>query len=168
MVSSGNQRELERYLGEYSAGADNLSPLNYCENYVVDVILRHFAALCARQEVELTVSARIPETLAVTDADICSLISNLLENALEACAYVAGKKRISITVKQVRSQLVLLVDNSFDGAAGMREGRFLSRKRREREGVGLASVRAIAAKYGGKAVFTPDAEKGIFHSEVTL
>jgi len=63
---------------------------------------------------------------------------------------------------------VLLVDNSFDGAAGMREGRFLSRKRRGREGVGLVSVRAVAAKYGGSAVFTPDAEKGVVHSEVTL
>ena len=167
-VSAGKYRELERYLVEYSAGMGDISPLNYCENYIVDVILRHFAALAAQEGVEFIVDAQIPEVLAVSDADICNLISNLLENALEACVYVIGEKKIRVAIKQIHSKLVLLVDNSYDGTVKTRNGRFLSRKRNEREGVGLASVRAVAAKYGGNAVFTPNAEQHIFHSEVIL
>lgn len=168
LVSEGKHQELERYINEYASSVDNLSHENYCENYVVDVILRHFAALCVRQGIEFTVDAGIPEKLQVVDADICSLISNILENALEACVYVVGEKRIAITLKEVNSQLVLLVDNSFDGKAHMRGGRFLSRKRRSLEGVGLASVQAVAAKYGGSSVFIPDAKKGVFTCEVVL
>jgi sensor histidine kinase regulating citrate/malate metabolism len=75
---------------------------------------------------------------------------------------------IRVTLKQIRNELVLLVDNSCDGNLKTRAGRFLSRKRRGREGLGLASVRAIAAKYGGAAEYRADQENLLFHSEVVM
>ena len=47
-------------------------------------------------------------------------------------------------------------------------GKYLSRKRANREGVGLVSIKAIAEKYGGYAEFKPDGEKKVFHSEVVI
>jgi len=207
LVSSGKNDELMEYTENYAVESTGLSSLTFCENYVVDVILRHFAALAEREGVRFSVDAAIPETLPIDNADLCTVISNLLENALEACAYVGavgtgasasiapstgsgasapgtgksasgtGKsapgtgalgKSISVTVKQVRNTLTVLVDNSFDGTVRTRGGVYMSRKRHNREGVGIASVRAIASKYGGDAEFLPDHERKLFQSEVII
>jgi len=175
LIFSGKFDESEQYLRQYSQGFSEMTPLTWCENDVADVILRHFAALSEREGVRFNVDAAIPETLAIDNADLCIVLSNLLENALEACLYVSEEKLISVTVKQYRNELVILVDNSFDGNIRTRPAQgdgssvlYMSRKRRNRKGVGLASVRAIAEKYNGGAELTPDAGKKIFRSEVIM
>ena len=174
LVSSGKHDELMEYTSMYAAESTGLSSFTFCENYVVDVILRHFAAIAQREGIRYEVDAAIPETLPIDNADLCTVISNLLENALEACAYVnapgfgANGKSIRVTVKQVKSSLTILVDNSFDGTVRTRGGVYLSRKRHNREGVGLASARFIAEKYGGGAEFMPDYERKTFRSEIVM
>lgn len=166
LASIGQYDELKAYLNQYVVGFSDLTPLTYCENYVADVILRHFAALAAQEGMRFEVNAAIPEALFIEDADLCMVVGNLLENALEACLYIAENQYISITIKQIHSELVILVDNSFDGNIRTQGGTFLSRKRPNREGVGLASVRSVAEKYGGAAKFMLD--QNVFRSEVTL
>jgi sensor histidine kinase regulating citrate/malate metabolism len=168
LVSSGKHDELMEYTSMYAGASSSLSSFTFCENYVADVILRHFAVLAEREGIHYQVDAVIPETLPIDNADLCTVISNILENAFEACAYVADEKEINVTVKQIKNNLTILVDNSFDGTPRTRGGVYLSRKRHNREGVGLASVRAIAEKYGGSAVFKPDNERKVFCSEVMM
>jgi hypothetical protein len=168
LVSSGKYSELEIYLRQYSSEFFDMSPLTYCENDIVDVILRHFAALATKVSVCFNVDVDVPETLSVENADLCAVIGNLLENALEACAYVKSDKRINIIIKQIRNELVILVDNTFDGSVVAGHGTLMSRKRRKHEGVGLASVRAVAERYSGGAEFRPDVSNRVFHSEVIL
>ena len=170
LVSSGKQKELMEYTEKYAVESSGMSPFTFCENDVVDVILRHFAILAEREGIRFTVDAAIPETLPIDNADLCTVISNLLENALEACAYisVSGDKSINIIIKQIKKNLTILVDNSFDGTVKMRRDAIMSRKRNNRVGIGLASVRAVAEKYGGGAEFKPDHKRRIFHSEVIM
>jgi sensor histidine kinase regulating citrate/malate metabolism len=88
------------------------------------------------------------------NADLCALLSNLIENALEACRYFAAEKHIDIVLKIVQSHLVILVENSFDGTFAQKDGVLLSRKRGGTlEGVGTASVRMLAQKYGGTLTY---------------
>jgi len=168
LVSKDKSDELKAYIEKYAAGFSKMPPLSFCENDIVDVILRHFAVLAAEEDVYFEVNVSIPDTLAIDDADICVIISNLLENALEACVYVPGEKFIKVIIKKVNKNLVILVDNSYDGNTKTQNGRFMSRKRRNRIGIGLSSVRLIAEKYGGSAKFIPDTTKKIFSSEVVI
>ncbi len=167
-ASSGDIPALVGYLERYTAGFSNLVPLIFSENHVVDVMLRNFVAPAAQEGIAFAAEAQVPEMPQIDDADLCIVIGNLLENALEACVRATGERKIFFAAKCVHSQLVLLVDNSFDGHIRVWEGKYLSRKRQDREGLGLASVRAIAEKYGGSALFYPDAQKHLFHSEVML
>jgi hypothetical protein len=168
LVSSGKYDELLAYTEKYTAGSTALSSFTFCENYVADIILRHFAVLAEHEGICFQVDAVIPETLPVDNADLCIVFSNLLENALEACAYLEEDRKIIVIVKQIKNNLTILIDNSFNGTIRMRGGVFMSSKRQNREGVGLASVRAIAEKYGGGAEFMPDYERKIFASEVVI
>jgi len=168
LISSGNREGLDAYFNDYASGISTMTPLTYCENYVVDVVLRHFSAIAAREGIRYSANAAIPEYLPIENADICIILSNLLENALEANAYVTKDNHIGVTIRQVGKELVILVDNSFDGSVRTRRGAFISRKRQDREGIGLTSVRTVAEKYGGGAEFTTDLENRIFRSQVIL
>jgi len=168
LISSGNREELDAYFNDYASGITGMTPLTYCENDIVDVILRHFAAIAAHEGVRFDADVAVPDSLPVENADICIILSNLLENALEANAYVAEDRYIDVRLRLIGRELVILVDNSFDGNVSSRGGVFYSRKRRNREGVGLASVRVVAEKYGGGAEFTPDIANKVFHNEVLL
>ena len=168
LLLSGDNEELKQYLDRYAGEVFNLPALTFCENHIVDVIMRHFDVLAQNYQLDFSVDAQLPEKTSLEDADLGNLISNLLENALEACLYVPTEKRISITIKQIKDQVVILVENSFDGYVRTKGGKYLSRKSPNREGLGLASIKAIAAKYGGEAVFKPDPERKLFHSEVVV
>jgi signal transduction histidine kinase len=144
LASSGQYGRMEEYLQSYGTGIAGDSPLTYCENDIVDVILRHFAVLAEKEGVRFRVDTGIPADLSIDSADICGVLSNLLENALEACIYVNGEKYIAVTIKQIRGELILLVENSFNGYWQARGDKTLSRKRQNREGSGLLSVKRTA------------------------
>ena len=168
LLSFGETEELKQYLDRYARDVFSLPALTFCENHIADVVLRHFSVLAEKEGIEFVVDAQLAESIFVEDADLCNLISNLLENALEACVYVTDGKKISFAIKWIKSSVVILMENSFDGYMQTKGGKYLSRKKTNREGIGLSSVKAIAVKYGGSAEFKSDDARKLFHSEVVM
>ena len=89
----------------------------------------------------------LPECLPVDEIDLCLVLSNLLENALEASLHTApARRRIELTAYLHGNSLALIqVENTYDGVIREKDGVFLSSKRKG-DGVGLQSVRHIAEK----------------------
>ena len=98
---------------------------------------------------------------------MCLVLSNLLENALEASLRTAPERRqIRITAYLHAERLLLIeVENAFDGEIKEKDGVFRSSKRRG-NGVGIQSVRHIAEKTGGASTFTY--QDGSFSAKVML
>lgn len=87
--------------------------------------------------------------------DLCLVVSNLLENAVEALERERGGwMRVRSTVTS--GWISLVVGNSSSRLLQMKNGRYLSSKTPGRFGIGLDTVRRIAAQYGGKAEFSAD------------
>ena len=141
------------------------APQIYCENQAVNAIVSHYAALCREQGVEADIRLTVPgKTEHVTDAELCVIFGNLLENALEACARMTeGRKFIRLHSTAHLGILTVTLDNSFDGQARQMDGKFRSSKRDD-FGVGLASIQAVARRRGGDARFEPDGR--VFRSSV--
>ena len=109
----------------------------------------------------------LPECLPVDEIDLCLVLSNLLENALEASLHTApARRRIELTAYLHGNSLALIqVENTYDGVIREKDGVFLSSKRKG-DGVGLQSVRHIAEKSGG--VSTVTYQDGLFCAKVML
>jgi len=94
--------------------------------------------------------------------DLCIIIGNFLENAVEACQRMEeGEKFIRIRSLIQGDYLTIVVENSFDGDWKEQDGVYLSRKREGTEntpfeGIGIASVKSICEKYGGRIVINAD------------
>ena len=109
----------------------------------------------------------LPECLPVDEINLCLVLSNLLENALEASLRTApARRRIKLTAYLHGSSLALIqVENTYDGVIREKDGVFLSSKRKG-DGVGIQSVRHIAEKSGG--VSTVTYQDGLFCVKVML
>lgn len=164
----GAYEQLGSYLGAYEEQRLRTGTATLCRSFVADAVLRHYLELARREDILLTVEADIPERTAFSDAELCALLSNLLENAVEACRLLpAGERRIDFAARRSNGMLVITLRNSFSGGAAGRGGRFLSRKRGgAAAGSGLDSVRRIVQSHGGIAEFEADSAKGEFHSLV--
>lgn len=87
--------------------------------------------------------------------DVCLVLSNLLENAVEALQREGGGW-LRARCRSAQGYLSLVVGNSSSAPLKSVNGRYLSSKAEGRFGIGLATVQDIARKYGGTAEFTAD------------
>ena len=157
--------ELRGYLSDVSASipADGLS---LCENQAVDGVAGWYAALIRQSGVAFSCELALPAQLPVREMDVCVVLQNLLENALEASRKVANGGYIRLKGSLHGDKLVLLtVENTYAGELIERDGVLQSTKL-EGGGIGLESVARIAEKNGGYCRFLHGG--GVFTANVML
>ena len=165
MLGRSDTESLLRYLNEYDENQSRPLRISYCGHYVTDMLLGLYSGLAAKQSTALRIHAEVPDTLPIPDVDLCVMLSNLLENALEASAKLPeGEREIVVRIGEKRGQFIILVENMFDGTFVKDHDKILSAKAQGREGVGIASVRTVVAKYNGETEFYADGAR--FYSEV--
>ena len=166
LVEEGDMEGLRGFLARSVSRIPSLET-RFCENSAADSVVGYYCGLCGREEIPIHVRLDLPETLPVAEMDLCLVLSNLLENALEASLRTAAVRRqITVTAYLHASRLLLIeVENPFDGAVKEKDGVFRSSKRKG-DGVGLQSVRHIAERSGGASTFTY--QDGVFRARVML
>lgn len=150
-VTAENLEGLRAYLSEYERGLPLDTPVSYSENHTINVILGHYIALAKQEQIQVEVDLSLCEIAKIADSDLCVLLGNLMENAIEACRTVSGEKSIRLKSDLIAKRFSIVISNSFDGVLQTKNGRYLSRKRSfTKEGIGLATVEAVVQKYGGQ------------------
>lgn len=76
--------QLIEYLEEYNKIDSTKEPIVYCKNSTVDAILNHYILMARDNEIQVDLKVTLPEELKIRDTDLCIVIGNLLENAIEA------------------------------------------------------------------------------------
>ena len=143
---------LREYLDKASAYS-SLQPMAvYCDNMVVNALLCYYKEQAEKDQVKVTMQVSLFDKIPVTDTELCIILGNLLENAVEACRRMRSQERfIDLELSMVSSALlVVLIKNSFEGAVRRaQDGTFFSTKEKDRKGIGLSSVLNITEKYNG-------------------
>ena len=166
LAEEGNLEKIKAYLSDAVSRIPSLE-LHFCENRAADGVVGYYCALAKRENIPYSVQIDLPECLPVDEIDLCLVLSNLLENALEASLRTApARRQIEITAYVHAKRLLLIeVVNAFDGKVNEKNGVFLSSKRKE-SGIGIQAVNHIAEKNGGTSTFTH--QNGAFSAKVML
>ena len=166
LAEAGDLENLKSYLAKTVSRIPNLD-MCFCENRAADSVVGYYCAMAKRDEIPFRARLDLPETLPVDEIDMCLVLSNLLENALEASLRTApGRRQIKLTACVHADRILLIeVENAFDGEVNEKNGVFRSSKRRE-NGIGIQSVTRIAEKAGGTSTFTH--QNGTFSAKVML
>lgn len=165
-MALGRYEEVKEYLRLLNDDLTTVDTVVKTGRVMVDAILNGKLSLAARHEIPVNAKARIPADCRVSDVDLCVVIGNLLDNAIEENRKLEAPKRfIRVYIGTKNTYLYIAVTN----AAGRRQEkagtRFLSSKG-SMHGFGLSRVEGIVKKQEG--IFTADSEDGGFTAEVLL
>lgn len=150
-LKSQNNDGLKNYLSELTKSLPEPSEI-YCENSVINALLCYYRETAESEHIRVSFSVSLSENLPFSDTDLCIILGNFLENAVEACMRMTSANKF-ITLKMSmpsRHTLVILAENSYEGViCRTTDGAFLSSKEKNRKGIGVASIISIIKKYNG-------------------
>jgi two-component system sensor histidine kinase AgrC len=162
----GEIDKAREYIRQAQTDIDSIVPVRYCENNAVNLILSSFAAKARQQDVAFSAEVNIPANLSLSDTELCALLSNGLDNAINAAAQVDedAERTVRINCQPYKDKLLIYISNPYRGSVKMRDG--LPQSSRPQHGYGAKSIRMIAEKHSGYCAF--EAEEGLFTLKVVL
>lgn len=137
-------------------------------NRMTDIILNSKISLARSREIQVWADAHVPVTLTISGVDLCIILGNLFDNAIEACMQLPQKERmIRIYMEMKNTQLYISLTNTTARKKQQRQenGRFASTKGHG-HGYGLVRIDTIIERYHG--YLRRGSEDGAFTTEVLL
>ncbi|MCD8231816.1 MAG: ATP-binding protein [Clostridiales bacterium] len=157
---------LKSYIKQFETSSSQNAPQMWCANHTANVLISYYAGECHTHGINFSAEVYLPEQLPVSDPDFCSILGNLLENALTAClAALEMNPFIRLRARTDKNQIILTLDNTCAAPPQMEGEAFCSTKH-EGMGIGTASIRSVAEKYHGSAQFRY--EDHVFFASVLL
>lgn len=157
-MDNGKYAKLKNYLREYAQTLPPESPICFCDHPTVNPLLVWYAGQAKEHNIRFEVRISLPAEIHVSDSDICVLLGNLLENAMDACIAQSHGERLIRVSGGLQSEyaLVFTIDNTYETPIRQaKDGEFLSSKHGG-AGIGIHSVQNIVSQYNGVASFRYD------------
>lgn len=165
-MALGKYDEVNAYLRSLNDDLTNVDTVIKTGRVMVDAILNGKMNIAAQNDIPVSAKAKIPDGTPVTNVDMCVMIGNLLDNAVEENKKLPTDDRfIRIYIGRKNTQFYLVFTNAAGKKQKRRGGLFDSTKGVQ-HGFGLARVGSIVKKYGG--LFSADSEDGGFTAEILI
>ena len=165
LASKERIEELKEYLKTAQSDMDAITPIRLCENETVNLILSSFSTKAKQAGILLTVEAKLPDALPFSNTELCSLLSNALENAIQASRNIADRNNrvIRLRVYAKNNKLCIDIRNRYQTEPVFQQGLPVSKE--QGHGFGTKSMVHIVKKHGG--VFQFSAKDGWFIFQAT-
>lgn len=140
-------------------------------NKILDSLVNYYGAII-EPDAKLTVSGKIARDLELTDADLCTVFGNLLQNAAEGLTQVQNEEKyIRVQLEQGREYLRIKIENSASLTEITGEqflNKFLKTTKRDKRnhGIGIRNVRDTLKRYSGTLAVKREPRK--FIAEIIL
>jgi len=160
MVSGGNIDEIKEYLQTVQSDLDAITPVRFCENETVNLILSSFASRAKQSQIQLIVNAKLPALHPFSDTELCSLLSNALENAIHASEQIPeiSMRIVDLRIFPKNNKLCFDIRNHYQNEPVFNQGLPVSEE--QGHGFGTKSMAHIVKKHGG--VFRFSVKNGWF------
>ena len=165
--SKKDYESIDDYLHKYIETLPQKETVDYCSNSALNALINHYARMASARDIEFHAKVMLPTDLNIRANDLCSIVGNILENAIKACSDPDLDKRIIRLVisSEQGNELYIAVSNSYGGKLLKKGDRYLS-NHKGGSGIGLVSITTTAEHYGGSARFSNDDR--MFYSDVML
>lgn len=164
LAQKNGDAEVMDYVTSVSTPINQLSNVIWSGVDIVDAILNHAIAEARANGITMDVNVEFPRNSNVSSDDLCIILFNLLDNAMDSCRACQEKGQrppltVSVTIRLIHQFLMIKVANPCTQKPRRLAGFFPTTKPNPRHhGIGLQNVRETAEKYGGNVEFeTKDA-----------
>ena len=143
-LENGDVEGAKEFLKKELAEIEKNAKIPFCENTLINAVLSEYRTKAEQEGLEFSARIQMPKEFACDEAEFCVMLSNLLENSLDA-----AKSYIAISIKHLNHQLSLNVKNDYEGELKKSaENNYLTTKP-QGSGLGLKSVEAILKSNSG-------------------
>ena len=164
LLSNAKLEEAIQYLDELQTPVQKITKTIWTGDEMVDYIINSKAATAKEHNIQYEAQVEFPRHTNLRSVDLCAILGNLLDNALEAAEQVPEKEKrfIQLTIRRINQMLIIKVENII-----LQDGVLTTSKvKNGLHGWGLKSAQAAAEKYDG-TVQTSYKDK-VFKSVATL
>lgn len=165
LLSENKVAEAEEYLSRNYSEIESMEILIDVGNDFINAILS--SKLNRAKALGITVRCCVDRSLKFDEADMCVLLGNMLDNAIEACEKCAPPRYVELSIISRGEQYMIEVANSVpDNVLGENAALETTKRNAELHGFGTKSIRQIAEKYDGNVRYFQEGD--IFTCEVLL
>lgn len=159
--------EASSYIKKVQTDVDSLSTKRFCENEIFNLLCSSFASEAKRLGIHMTVKAKLPKHLPIPDPELAAMLSNGLENSLNAVFELpAPLKWVDLYCEIKLNKLLLEIRNPYVGNVFLQDGLPVSANSSEEHGYGTLSIRSIVERHNGICSFEPN--DGIFNLRIVI
>ena len=159
--------EIKTYLDELDTDLATVDTVIKTGNAMADAILNSKISLAHSKDIPVHADAHIPLALTTPDIDLCVIIGNLFDNAIEASLKLPPDQRmIRIYMDMKNTQLYISFTNLTAEKKLQKSGRIFHSTKGEGHGLGLVRIDAIIDRLGG--YLSRNSENGAFTTEILL
>ncbi len=152
LLSHTKLEEAMQYLDELKAPVQEMTETVWTGDETVDYIINSKAVTAKEHNIQYQVQVEFPRHTNLRSSDLCAVLGNLLDNALEAAGLVPEKEErfIRLTIRRINQMLIIKVENSFYSPPIFQDGVLTTSKvKNGLHGWGLKSAQTAAGKYDG-------------------
>lgn len=141
MIQNGDSENARKLIGKLTTDIAATKEYDYCKNPVVNAVLTEKNTVCKEKDIDISINVSMEADTNIQPVHICSIYSNLLDNAINACMSYEGKKYINISDGVAGRYHNIKVVNSSDKPS--------KKEIRKGHGYGQKILKDIAAQYNG-------------------
>ena len=166
-AAQGDWESLQSYLDELETDLATVDTVVKTGNAMADAILNSKISLARAKHIRVQADASIPVALRLSELDLCVILGNLFDNAIEASLALPEEKRLIRVYMDMKGPQLYISFTNFtaEGKQKKSGGRFHSTKG-EGHGFGLVRIDAIVERLGG--YLSRNSEDGAFTTEILL
>ncbi len=166
-AASENWDAVKHYLDLLDDDLTTVDTVIKTGNPMTDAILNSKISLANSKHVKVVADACIPVKLNLSEIDLCCIIGNLFDNAIEASMKLPEEQRLIRLYMDLRNtQLYLSMTNFTAGKKMKKEGKLFKSTKGEGHGFGLVRIDAIVERLDG--YISRNSEDGAFTTEILL
>ena len=162
-AANGEYGEIDKYLNQLDDDLTNVETVIRTGNRMTDAILNSKLSIAAEKQIQVKAEAKIPVSLSITELDLCIIIGNLLDNAMEACMELPQDQRLIRIYMEIKGNFLYL---SVLNTTAVKKKHSFQTSKGSGHGFGLLRVDEIVKKYGG--YIKRASEDEAFSTEVLL
>lgn len=148
MIKAERYDEISEYLGEITNMFPSNKLLFNTGNFISDAILSDKQNSVKAENITIQFDGTIPTS--INETDLCIILGNAIDNAIEASRVPTGEKIISVYGGFSHSYFILTVTNPTDNAASSNGSLpFTTKANKSEHGFGLLNIKSVVDKYNG-------------------
>lgn len=167
LAANGDMDALKAYLDELDMDLNTVDTVVKTGNPMADAILNSKISLARSRNIPTQVDAHIPVKLKMSELDLCCIIGNLFDNAMEASMALPEEKRMIRVYMDMKGTQLYISFTNFTAAKKLNKvGKGFTTSKGEGHGFGLVRIDDIVSRYDG--YLSRNSEDGAFTTEILI